>query len=205
MSIKNLASNCKNADYSFGPSDSTRRIPRRKHFQPNINSLRNSVTRKNVGNYSRIDTTVLRAASCHSVSSDTRKNLQFHPNLRRPSRRVEFKKSWTRFFGHESFHFGRPTLSTLAFFPLRPSPIVHEAVTRELLPDFLCPGNSKGEKLRPTVADNCLANWPTPHLICPLNASWTTVYVLTTFNTADNERNSSVLRFLVAHDTVCVI
>lgn len=103
LSIKNLASNCKNADYSFGPSDSTRRIPRRKHFQPNINPLRNSVTRKNVGNYSRIDTTVLRAASCHSVSSDTRKNLQFHPNLRRPSRRVEFKKSWTRFLDTKVF------------------------------------------------------------------------------------------------------
>lgn len=153
LSIKNLASNCKNADYSFGPSDSTRRIPRRKHFQPNINPLRNSVTRKNVGNYSRIDTTVLRAASCHSVSSDTRKNLQFHPNLRRPSRRVEFKKSWTRFFGHESFHFGRPTLSTLAFFrfDLRP---LYTRLLPESFYQIFCPLEIRKVK-------SCAQRWPT--------------------------------------------
>lgn len=147
-------------NYSFGPSDSTRRIPRRKHFQPNINSVRNSVTRKNVGNYSRIHTTVLRATWWRSVSSDTRKNLQFHPNPRRPSRRVEFKKSWTRFWTRK-FSLWKTNFVHVGLFPLRPLPIVHEAVTTELLPDFLSPGNSKGEKLRPTVADNCLANWPT--------------------------------------------
>lgn len=147
----------------------------RRIFPTEYVTLRNSVRRKN-SNYPRIRTTVLWATSCCSVSSDTRKNLQFHlarlhvlfvnhlvqRNLKNPGHVF-----WTR-----KFSLGART--TLSFF--RPSPIVHEACS-SFYRDF--PSTEiRRWKAAPIVADNCLANWPTwPRLISPLNASWPTVYV----------------------------
>lgn len=154
----------------------------RRIFPTEYVTLRNSVRRKN-SNYPRIRTTVLWATSCCSVSSDTRKNLQFHlarlhvlfvnhlvqRNLKNPGHVF-----WTR-----KFSLGART--TLSFF--RPSPIVHEACS-SFYRDFPCPRKFEGEKLRPswlTIVSQIGPN------LAPLNFSTECQLAdrlrLTTFNT----------------------